>query len=125
MTSSLTASPVVPGSLGSHLLPGPVASPGKYLAAVNSSSNGLSGNRDPIQVLAWLEQKATLDRFEGLVGLGLASLLVAIAGWPRSTYATVNGVRDYPPSGSVGSDLLPFILVVSVFFLAMSFFELP
>ncbi|MBV9168948.1 MAG: hypothetical protein JOZ81_02540 [Chloroflexi bacterium] len=115
---------LVPGSLSSHLLPGAVANPGKYLAAVNSSSN-TTGNRDPIQVMTWLQQKETVDRFEALIGLGVAFILIAIAGWPRPAARTPGFVEDDEPRGSIGSDLLPFVLVVSVFLVAMSFFELP
>jgi hypothetical protein len=121
----LPGASVVAGSTGSHLLPGVVGNPGRYLAAVNSSSSGVSGNRDPIQVMAWLEQKATVDRFEALIGLGLTLLLAAVAGWPRPASGPGTLVKDDEPRSSVGSDLLPFVLVVSVFLVAMSFFELP
>jgi hypothetical protein len=110
---------VMTGSLTSHLLPGVVANPGKYLAAVNSSSGGVSGGRDPIQVLAWLDEKEAVDRFEAVIGVGIACLLAALAGWPGSD-GSIDNRR-----GSIGSDILPFILCASVFLAAMSFFELP
>jgi hypothetical protein len=114
---------VTSGSLTSHLLPGVVANPGKYLAAVNSSSGGVSGGRDPIQVLAWLDEKEAVDRFEAVIGVGIACLLAAVAGWPGS--ASPDGSLDGESRSSFGSDVLPFILCASVFLAAMSFFELP
>jgi hypothetical protein len=114
---------MITGSIANHLLPGVVAYPGKYLAAVNSSSSGLSGDRDPLQVIAWLDQKQAVDRFEGIIGLGAACLLAVSAGWPRGGSQT--GLLGEEPRGSVGSDVLPFLLVASVFVMAMSFFELP
>jgi hypothetical protein len=114
---------VMTGSLTGHLLPGVVANPGKYLAAVNSSSGGVSGGRDPIQVLAWLDEKEAVDRFEAVIGVGIACLLAALAGWPTSAPPTET-LADVPRS-SLGSDLVPFLLCASVFFAAMSFFELP
>jgi hypothetical protein len=111
------------GSLASHLLPGVIANPGKYLAAVNSSSGGVSGGRDPIQVLAWLDEKEAVDRFEAVIGVGLACLLAALAGWPGASPGVESS--DDGPSSSIGSDLLPFMLCASAFLAAMSFFELP
>jgi hypothetical protein len=114
---------VMSGSLTSHLLPGVVANPGKYLAAVNSSSGGVSGGRDPIQMLAWLDEKEAVDRFEAVIGVGLACLLAGLAGWP--SFAPPAEALTSAPRGSIGSDILPFILCASVFLAAMSFFELP
>jgi hypothetical protein len=89
------------------------------MAAVNSSSGSVSGDRDPIQVLAWLDEKEAVDRFEAVIGVGIACLLAASAGWPGSAS------RVNEPRSSFGSDMLPFILCASVFLAAMSFFELP
>lgn len=112
-------------SLASHLLPGVIANPGKYLAAVNSSSSAVSGGRDPIQVLAWLDQKEAVDRFEAVIGVGTACVLAATAGWPGATRrGNLGSAEDESPS-SLGSDVLPFVLCASVFLAAMSFFELP
>ena len=84
---------VASASLVSHLLPGVIANPGKYLAAVNSASGAVSGGRDPIRVLAWLDQKEALDRFEAVVGVGVVCVLAATAGWPGA-----------PPRGWVAGD---------------------
>jgi hypothetical protein len=54
-------------------------------------------------VVTWLDEKAAVDRFEAVAGLGLACLLAAWA----------------------GRRPLPFILCACAFFAAMSFFELP
>ncbi|MBV9323520.1 MAG: hypothetical protein JO352_07040 [Chloroflexi bacterium] len=114
--------PISTGSMASHLLPGVIANPGRYLDAVNSGSSNLAGQRAPIEVSEWLDQKEAVDRFEAVVGLGIACLLAAIAGWPRP--AAPPGYLEDDAAGSVGSDLLPFVLVASAFLAAISFFEL-
>ena len=118
--------PIGNGSVAGHLLPGVIANPGRYLDAVNSAATSVAANRDPIEVIAWLDQKQALDRFEAVIGLGAACLLATVAGWPRRAEPTGSGSGyfDDEPAGSVGSDLLPFVLVASVFFVAISFFEL-
>jgi hypothetical protein len=104
-------------SLVSHLIPGVVANPGRYLDAVNSSSGTASGDHESLETAVWLDQKEAVDRFEAVVGLGMACLLAAVSGWPRPS-------RDDQFTSSVGSDLLPLVLVASVFLIAISFFEL-
>jgi hypothetical protein len=119
---SESTEPISTGTVVSHLVPGVVANPGRYLAAVNSAASSISGDRDPIEVTAWLDQKEAVDRFEAVIGLGIACLLAAVAGWPRSPSRP--GYLADDPAGSIGSDLLPFVLVASAFLAAISFFEL-
>jgi hypothetical protein len=91
----------VSSSVLAHLLPGVIADPGRYLAAVNSGPAGaVSGGRDPLQALAAYDAKQSMDRFEALVGLGLALMLIT-------------------------TDALPLLLLSSAAFASLSFFELP
>src|SRR6185503_13432184 len=48
----------VSSSLVTHLVPGVIVDPGKYLAPVNSGSSAGAGvGRDPLQALAMLDEK--------------------------------------------------------------------
>lgn len=109
--------PVGSGSIVSHLVPGVVANPGRYLDAVNSSVGSVTSDRESLEAAVWIDQKEAVDRFEAVIGAGIACLLAAVSGWPRPS-------RDGQPTSSIGSDLLPFVLVASVFLIAISFFEL-
>jgi hypothetical protein len=59
-----------------------------------------------------MHQKAAMDRWEALVGLGLSVLLFTSA-------------TRTDEDSSVGVDVAPFLLVATILFAALSFFELP
>jgi hypothetical protein len=110
-------------SLLAHLTPGMIANPGKYLAAVNSSGSSVPAGADPLELLAMLELRQAMDRFEALFGLGLALIIASSSGW--STRPPRPGGNDAASQqSSIGSDLVPFILLVALFCAGVSFFEL-
>lgn len=105
------------GPLFGHLVPGVIANPGKYLATVNSATSTVPlAARDPFQALALLDRKQAMDRYEALLGLGLAWLVGAAA---RSSASSPNAPH------SIAGDVVPFIIVAAALCGALSFFELP
>jgi len=110
-------SAVTSPSMASRLLPGVIASPAKYLSAVNSaggSSSSASGV-DPLYLQRFLWLKQAMDRWEALVGFGLALILFV----SKAAHATES------EETSVASDAAPFLMVLALLFAALSFFELP
>jgi len=103
------------GPLFGHLVPGVIANPGKYLSAVNSAASP-TALRDPFQAVELLDRKQAMDRYEALLGLGLAWLVSTLAGSPASSAGAPQ---------SIASDLVPFIIVGAALCGALSFFELP
>lgn len=109
----------VRSSFLSHLVPGVISNPAKYLSAVNSSSGGSAGGQDPLEAMAMLALKQAMDRYLGIVGIGLALVMGSEAGW------AARSPRAEASPSSIGSDLVPFIALAALFCVALSFFELP
>jgi hypothetical protein len=61
-------------SLVDRYVPGPLASPGKYFAAVNSAS----GRGVLVQSAALLDQKGAMDRWEAVLFVGVAICLASL-----------------------------------------------
>jgi hypothetical protein len=99
-------------SFAARVLPGPIANPARYFAAVNGGSASAT-----FQAAAFLEQKQAMDRWEGAVLLGLA-LLIASFSHPGGT------TRGGETSSSIAGDLVGFIALAALVCAGLSFFEL-
>jgi hypothetical protein len=111
-------------SLVAHLTPGMISNPGKYLAAVNSSGSSVPPGADPLELLAMLELRQAMDRFEALFGLGLALIIGSGTGWSPRSPRPGGGDPALQQQSTIASDLVPFIVLVALFCFAVSFFEL-
>jgi hypothetical protein len=108
----------VEASMVSRLVPGLLANPGKYLKAVNSSTSA-SASLDEVN---HLQQKQAMDRWEAVLILGAALLLVTRR-TPNPTPSTAEG--EPARESSVANDFLPFLFLLALVFGALSVFELP
>jgi hypothetical protein len=105
-------------SMAPRLVPGLLANPAKYVKAVNSSASA-SASLDEVM---YLQQKQAMDRWEAVLILGVALLLVTRR-TPSPTSPTAEG--EPARESSVANDFLPFLFLVALVFGALSFFELP
>jgi hypothetical protein len=110
----------VHASLLGRLVPGVIANPGKYLSAVNSGGSSIAAGADPLEAVAMQSLKQAMDRYEALVGLGIALLIWGSARPVLRQQSSTGAVES-----SVASDAAPFIVVVALLCASMSFFELP
>ena len=109
-----------------RLLPGLIANPSKFLAAVNGSSGstgGVSTGGDPFAAVKMLDLRRNMDRFEALFGFGLVSVLLYEARrQPAPDPAHNPDAREHT---SIGRDLIPLLGLVATLWALLSFFELP
>ena len=80
----------------SQLLPGAIANPGKYLAALNGSAipTNLGGTAsDPLFATGFLSDKQAMDRWEAVVAVGLQSLLFVDAAHAAHAAPTASASR--------------------------------
>jgi len=97
-------------SFVNRYIPGPLANPGKYFAAVNSASaRGVD-----LASAALLDQKRTMDRWEATLTVGLAVVLATIA--QRSQRGA--------DSSQIGFDLVAVCLLAALLCGGLSWFEL-
>lgn len=97
-----------------RFVPGPIANPGRYLGAVNSSGGQAVG----VESVNQLAQKQALDRWEALASAGLALLMTGMIAKPERSDAA-------EPRGSLVNDLLGVFVLLTLLFGGLSFFELP
>jgi hypothetical protein len=119
-------------ALITRLLPGPIATPAKYLSAVNSpggSSSSVGAGGDPTAPARMLDLKRNMDRCVALLGFGVVGLLLCEA--RRQPASASQGSEDEHPGsedehpGGIGRDLIPFVGLVATLWALLSFFELP
>jgi hypothetical protein len=105
---------LTPLSPVAQFVPGVIANPAKYLAAVNSGGRG-----NTIEAVNLMHEKEAMDRWEALIGIGLSMLLFTSASRRESSSSSDED------ASMVAADVAPFILVAAMLFAALSFFELP
>jgi hypothetical protein len=90
-----------------RLLPGLLAHPDRYLAAINASTATVND----LYTVSLLELKEAMDRSEAALAAGAGLLLLALSAAPDAT--------------GLPSDVAPFLLVAAFLCAGLSFFELP
>lgn len=103
-----------------RILPGFIANPAKFLSAVNGTSPGTPTPVDPLLEQRHLDLKEELDRWMAVVSFGGALMMFGIA---APTGVAIRG-KDAPPRSSVAADIAPVLLIVSLTYAMLSFFEI-